>query len=385
MLTLSPVWLLLASVCLFAPAEAALDGTTLVIPPIGEVEALETAIPVVVTVTHETAGAVARGTVTLEVIDTWRIVGASTQPFDARRGEAAELRFTCIAGTGSHAAHYPIRARATFDAGSGSQSLDAVLVVDVAQEAVAEAADTPTSASLLVLSGPGRLDLTPSAAWTSFRQGSDGEVVQQPGGWTGVDPTTGAAASATSVTRGDTRESLSFHPPWRQGWGSVWSEWLVSLPNVGPITFDSATAIRDHIPGVEPASDGVQFEVWVAVEPDVEFKRVWTRFSDAKRWELARVDLTEYMGQRVRLRLLTDPGPAHNTTCDAAFWADPALIAGVEPTDERPTNHAGAREVEEVAVDALLGAVQGDETAITRRLSDAAAVALQVGAHGIAD
>lgn len=389
MLTLSRVWLLLASVYLFAPAEAALDGTTLVIQPIGVVEALETAIPVVVTVTHEPAAAVARGTITLEVIDTWRIVGAATQAFEARRGEAAEVRFTCIAGAGSHAARYPIRARATFDGGSGSRSLDAVLVVEVAREAVAEAAASATSAPLLVLSGPGRLELDLSAAWTSFRQGSDGEVVQQLVGWTGVDPVTSAAASPTTVTRGDTRESLSFHPPWRQGWGSVWSEWLVSLPNVGPITFDSATAIRDHIPGVEPASDGVQFEVWVAVEPDVEFKPVWTRFSDAKRWELARVDLTEYAGQRVRLRLLTNPGPAHNTTCDTAFWAGPALIAGVEPTDERPTNHAGARAVEAVAIDALQGAMQDprqtDETAITLRMSAAAVVALQLGPHGIAD
>ncbi|MBT5537243.1 hypothetical protein HOK31_29550, partial [Candidatus Poribacteria bacterium] len=371
---------------LFAPAEASRDGVTLAIQPVAVVQALEAEIPVVVTLTRQVStdedAAILRGAVALEVIDTWRVVGEAPQDFELPPGGTAELSFTCVAGAGSYAAHYPIHARATVATASGELSLHAVLVVEVAREAVGRAVPTDASLRVRTLGAPGRLSLLSLAdARTSFRVGDSGEPTPQPVGWAGTDATTGATLTHATVSRGDRRMALSVHPPWKTGWGSMSSEWIVSLPEAEPILLDFATAIRDHNPETEPPSDGVQFEVWTATEPDGEAKRVWSRFSDAKRWEPARVSLTGLGGMRVRLILVTDPGPHHNTTCDAAYWADPVLIAGVEPAQETPPHARQAQEAEAMAQRAL----RGDVMEHALRLSDVAAAAILPGAHGIAD
>ncbi|MAF12494.1 hypothetical protein CMK11_18770 [Candidatus Poribacteria bacterium] len=385
MLTLSPLWLLMAATYLFAPAEASQEGATLAIRPIEAIRVLETDIPVTVALTRQAStdenATPWRGTVTLEVIDTWRVVGDAAQEFELRPRETAELHFTCTAGSGSHAAHYPIHARATATTPSGELSLHAVLVVEVSRESVAPTVPADAPLPEQTLSGPGRLSLRLADARPSFRLGDSPEVVARPVGWTGTDAATGATATHATVSRGDRRSVLSVHPPWRTGWGSVWSEWVVSLPEAERISLDFATAIRDHNPETEPPSDGVQFEVWHAPEPDGEPVQVWSRFSDAKRWEPARVSLTGLAGTRVRLIFVTHPGPNHDTTCDAAYWADPLLIAGVEPIEETPPDETQIQEVGSLAQRAS----RGDASEHALRLSDEAAAAIQPGAHGIAD
>ncbi|MBR4171269.1 MAG: hypothetical protein IKR48_06420 [Kiritimatiellae bacterium] len=66
-------------------------------------------------------------------------------------------------------------------------------------------------------------------------------------------------------------------------------------------------------------------------------KQLFQRFSDSKTWEAAKVDLSEFKGETITLRLWTGPGPKHDTTCDGSFWGDPAIIVGEplrEPTED---------------------------------------------------
>jgi hypothetical protein len=385
MLALAPLLFLAASAHIFSAPVATLDGYTLAIQPIPTVEALGVDIPVVVTIDlDEGAGdgsGLARISVTLEVIDSWRIVGDATQSADARAGEQVEFRFVCIAGAGTHAAHYPLRARATIGGPRREQTLETVHVVEVSRDAVSRARLDGAPPEAHALPAPGRLSLLDATSQVSFRRGDDGETTHLPPGWVGTDVATGTSVGRAAASRGDRRKALSVHPPWRGGWGSVWSEWTVDLPEAAPIVLDFATAIRDHDPETEPPSDGVLFEVWVGLTSGGDMIREWRRFSDAKRWEPAQVFLTGLGGSRVRIRLVTHPGPEHNTTCDAAFWGDPVLVAGVTPEDRHEPKLPAMRNVEATARAAL----RGEPAAAALILSSEAAAAVAPGRYGLAD
>jgi hypothetical protein len=40
------------------------------------------------------------------------------------------------------------------------------------------------------------------------------------------------------------------------------------------------------------------------------------------RWQEAPADLSAFAGQRVRIKLIADPGPKDDTTADHALWGD---------------------------------------------------------------
>lgn len=320
-------FLILMSFYGFSPARTTIGDVTLSIADIDPIAELEQEIPVLVTVTNSGTEAL-KGEVELGVIDRWRIIGEGSQTFQVPPGQAQELRFISVAGTGTYAAHYPIHATVTL---SDGRKLHTVLVVEVIQEAVRKSISEDESPRTLKLNAPGLLDLTSlKDARVSFRLGEEGDVTTQPFGWSGTDQTTGTTVNRASIDRGGRRTSIGIHPPWRTGWGVVWLDYSIQLPDAKPILLDFATAIRDHAPDREPPSDGVQFQIWAAADKD-EFEMLFDRFSDSKRWEEAQVDLTNYSGKAIRLRLLTHPGPEHNTTCDQAYWAAPIILAGIEP------------------------------------------------------
>ena len=97
--------------------------------------------------------------------------------------------------------------------------------------------------------------------------------------------------------------------------------------------FTFSTAIRDNTEK-EPPSDGVEFRVlvgpasWPAGSPEPEMKEIFRRFTKSKTWEPAEVDLSPFVGEAVRLRLWTGPGPANNTVCDSGYWGNPVIAAG---------------------------------------------------------
>ncbi|MDX9978492.1 MAG: sugar-binding protein [Lentisphaeria bacterium] len=156
------------------------------------------------------------------------------------------------------------------------------------------------------------------------------------------DERSGAAFATTSSTRGGvTLAGFSCHPPYRDGLagGTVWNRYHLELPNVKPIVLSFSTAIRDHNPEREAASDGVEFMVEVA-RPGEPGQKLFSRFSDSKQWQPAEVDLSDYAGQRILLALVAGPGPKGNTSCDSAFWGEPVVRMGRSappPTEEEWT------------------------------------------------
>ena len=118
------------------------------------------------------------------------------------------------------------------------------------------------------------------------------------------------------IDRGGVRRALGVHPAWSGGWGDVFTDYRVTLAKSGPIALTFGTAIRDSAPN-EPQSDGVEFRV--LADDGSGWKTLFTRFSAAKTWEDANLDLSAYAGKTIKLRLVTDPGPAHNTAVDQSY------------------------------------------------------------------
>jgi len=147
------------------------------------------------------------------------------------------------------------------------------------------------------------------------------------------DAKSGATFAAGSAMRGGVNMAgFNCHPPYRDGLGGgvVWRQYFLELPKIKPLTLSFATAIRDHAPPAESGSDGVDFRVLVG-KPGEEGTELFARFSDSKEWQPAEVDLSEYAGQRIVLKLVAGPGPKGNTNCDSAYWGAPAIRAGRPP------------------------------------------------------
>ncbi len=148
-----------------------------------------------------------------------------------------------------------------------------------------------------------------------------------PLGWSGSDPKSGASYGPTQTNRGgESLPAIGIHPPYRQGTGGVWGVYRLKLDTDRAVKLSFKTAIRDNR-AEEPASDGVEFKVFAQPAGGAE-KELFTRFSAAKTWEPAEVDLAEYRGQEIFLKLWAGPGPQNNTTCDAGFWGEPMIVAG---------------------------------------------------------
>ena len=276
-------------------------------------------------------------------------------------------------GARTYAALYPVHAYADFTApGAEPATAHAVLIVSVAHAAVA-ARQTPALRQRLAAPARGALQLDKLDMFqvTIAVHGREPEV--KPAGWSGSDRETGGTFAFSEVNRGDLRQAINVHPPYRRGWGQVWADCRIQLPPSGPIGLQFATAIRDVDLTREPPSDGVQFEVYVKSGQD--FTRLFTRFSKATRWEPARVDLSAFAGREVTLRLVTDPGPAHDTTCDSSFWSTPVLFCGAPPALET----AGAKQARRAqAVASARSALAGNAPEWAWKLESSA------GTHGAA-
>jgi len=161
-------------------------------------------------------------------------------------------------------------------------------------------------------------------------------IIRRPLGWFGQDQRTGASYQITTVDRGGRKRCIGVHPLYRTGAGVHWAYYRLGLPDVTPITFTFANAIRDHT-AKEPPSDGIEFRVMVQDGP--RQRELFRHFTAAKRWEPAEVNLSEYAGKTVLLRLWCGPGPKNNTVCDSGYWAEPTVVVGKrrEPEPERAT------------------------------------------------
>lgn len=368
----------------FSPPRDTAGPLTLEIADPGDVKALEQPIAITVTARNSGAGPL-RGTLRISVIDEWRIEGEPTQPLSLPAKGTQTLSFRVIAAKGTYAALYPVHARAEVRAGDGSTlQPHAILILSVAPDAVRAASPATGPSAAVKLSPRGRLRLDISARDFQTRIALKGtNAAPMPPGWHGSDPETGASVSFNEMDRGDRRHAISIHPPWRKGWGDAYLDYRVALPKVTPLALDFATAIRDSDVKREGASDGVDFRVLVS--EGGPFKGVFARFSAAKQWEPAHVDLSTYAGREITLRLFTGPGPKHNTSCDSSFWAEPTLSSGPAVQPEPEPQRAARRQQ---ALELARAALSGKTAPWSWRLQSEAATtgaALVPGPNGLAD
>ncbi len=365
----------------FLPPEDTAGPLTLSIADPGEVEMLGQ--PLRLNVTVKNSGSTKLdGSVRLAVIDDWRIENGYSQPFSVEANAARSLSFNVIPGKGSYAALYPVHAWAEFCQGSANMTAHAILIASVSSSAVAAANPPPRQLPALKLLKNGRLRLDAPGIFQPLIALQGVNPAAKPIGWQGCDETTGALVQLQDMDRGDQRHTLAVHPAWRKGWGDVFVDYHVALADQTPIALDFATAIRDNTVA-EPPSDGAEYRVLVG--DGFAFKTPFTRFSAAKHWEPAHVDLSSYAGRKVTLRLVTDPGPAHNTTCDQSYWAEPMLSGGLPPKPEPEAERLARRQK---ALDQAKGALHGKSSAWSWKLESEAgttSAAIVPGPSGLAD
>ena len=373
--------LLTHSALAFLPPEDTAGPLTLSIADPGEVKALNQPLPITVTVKN-TGPTQLTGTVRLTVIDDWSIATPNSKPFSVEAGATQSLSFNVVPGKNSFAALYPIHAWADFTQGSAHLTAHAILITSVSPSAVTALHPPPTQLPILKLSKNGRLRLDEPDLFQPFIAPQGMNPTAKPIGWQGSDAITGASVQLLEVDRGSHEHTLAMHPAWRQGWGDVFVDYRITLPDQTPLALHFATAIRDNT-AAEPPSDGVEFRV--LVNDGATFKTLLTHFSAAKRWEPATVDLSAYAGREVTLRLVTDPGPAHNTACDQSYWAKPQLMAGVPPQPEPPSAQLARRQK---AVEQARAALHGQSSAWSWKLESAAGTSgasIVPGPCGLAD
>lgn len=327
---------------------------TLRIGDVGVLKEIEKPIPVEVTISNSADQPIS-GMLSLSVTDNWRIQGGESREFSVKGKDSATFSYHVVAGRGTYSALYPIHARAAFQHRKEKFLAHAVLIVRT------EAPRQPPALSettYIRSAGPVSLWRLRNyrLEWSYFGK----EKHQKPIGWSGSDAQCKCSFTRVPSVRRGQREmpALAMHPPWTGGAGTIFANYSLSLPRIQPIRLLFHTAIRDNTPQ-EPPSDGVTFRVWLGEQ------KLFERHSDSKHWLKGEVDLSQFAGKKILLRLESHPGPKNDTTCDSAYWGSPTLIVGrapeIESRDEIVKRmRAGADGVLKVARQALKETLKGN-------------------------
>ncbi|MDD2598271.1 MAG: hypothetical protein PHO37_03460 [Kiritimatiellae bacterium] len=270
----------------------------------------------------------AQGTIKVWLNDDWDATPSESAALTVVAGKSHTLQCTATAKGRALAALYPVHASYT--------TPDGHLLHPIAIFKAERSPDTQayTVKPQEVKAGFLRLDQTPHRL--SFYQ-QKGTVTALGPNFSGTDPASRTAIQTRAESRGGvTRGSFNVHPPYQGGAGTTWNDFPLSLPADTKIELAFHTAIRDSAPTEGSGSDGVEFKVFVIRDNNTP-QQLFTRFSAAKIWEKAIVDLSAYAGQTITLRLWTGPGPQNNTSCDSSFWGDPVVFAGdTQPSAPTP-------------------------------------------------
>ena len=367
----------------FSPPVATEGPLTVRMTDPGEVQALETPVVVPITLTNASNQSLT-GKLRIAVCDDWRVEDKRPRAFTLPPHGAQAMPVTVVAGKQTYAALYPVHAFADFRvAGNPAATAHAILILKVTPEALAKINATTAIWPCLQAPRHGALRLDDARNFQLTIATHDRKPIVKPVGWHGADHDTGGTFDFHDADRGEVCHAINVHPPYRNSWGQLWADCRIALPRQQPITRDFATALRDSDPRHEPPSDGVEYQI--QVDQGDGFKLLFRRFSLAKRWEPAQVDLSAFAGREVTLRFVTDPGPAHDTTCDSAFWAQPTIQVGtpnvVEPASDRQTRLlraiANAR--------AVLAGMDADWAWKLESGAGQHGTAVVPGPHGIAD
>ena len=147
----------------------------------------------------------------------------------------------------------------------------------------------------------------------------------------GKEPTQEFAATGAGIhysrsmlSGGTPRTGYFIHPPYLKGTGRAWLEYDLKVPQLadGTAVFRSWVGKKD---GSTPG-DGIVFQVAV-LTPDANGKEkiIAEQLVDGHFWRPIEADLTPYIGQRIRLRLISDVGPKNNSIADQSHWGTPRI------------------------------------------------------------
>lgn len=290
----------------------------------------------------------AQGTIKIWLNDDWDVTPTETKPLAIPAGESRTLQCTAMAKERVLSALYPVHATYT--------TSDGYLLHPIAIFKADKAVDSKTweVKPQVVKAGFLRLDQNPHRLAFYEQKGS---VTALSPNFIGSDPTSRTSIHMQTEARGGvTRGCISVHPPYQGGAGTTWNDFPLTLPADMKSELSFHTAIRDSSPE-EGGSDGVEFKVF-AIDGTSTPQQLFTRFSAAKRWEKASVDLSAYAGKTITLRLWTGPGPKNNTSCDSSFWGDPVVFAG-DAQPSAPTAEQWAAREKSAAAAARQALTQG--------------------------
>lgn len=135
-----------------------------------------------------------------------------------------------------------------------------------------------------------------------------------------ADPTDGVAEVTTGSSGGESRRCLFMHPSYGRKPGASYVAYSLDLPAEENAELQFAMGMRDGL----DATDGVTFIVQVETA-DGTRTGLFRQHHKELRWEPVVVDLSAYAGQHIILRLVSDCGPADDTTADHSFWGEPRI------------------------------------------------------------
>ncbi|MCS7225182.1 MAG: DUF5696 domain-containing protein [Armatimonadetes bacterium] len=321
------VSLIMSTVAAFDPPEAKVGSLLIRIKGPSMIGQAQVPVPMSILISNAGRHRIVAD-LSLKLIDGWRAQGPDPARVTVAGGETIEVPFSVVAAADSYRAHYPVHLFARWTENGKSHNAHCVLVT----EFVGPRAVTPVKDPTVRLTDGGSVALWRTGKHQVLYESPTGKLLTMPTGWWGTEEETGTHSVVTEVDRGGRKAALAVHPPWRKGPGTMFLEWMVQLPKKKPLLLDLSFAIRDHDPQKEPPSDGVTVRAWVGIlfDPAV-WKKVKEVHSDSKTWVPFQVDLSEFAGQTIGLRLEVHPGPKNDTTCDLAFLGEPYLLSGRQP------------------------------------------------------
>lgn len=253
-------------------------------------------------------------------------------------------------------AHYPIRAKFTFNLDGKPETVELVPVF-----ATKLTEFLPKEMRMLDFGGRDFLKLVESSDYAAYWRRDGGKHSPLTTGWSGLEEESKASFNLCSMTRGGVQRSAwSVHPPYAGGPGVVGVRYAVALPRVKSLELRFFRAMRDVFPP-EPPTDGVVYRVYVepisladefaslskfAQNPPSPSTLVFEELGAQTSWLEATVDLSKFAGQKVLLTFETDPGAKRDTTCDGSFWGDVALIAN--PSNQTVMSETERKRLQEI-------------------------------------
>jgi hypothetical protein len=158
---------------------------------------------------------------------------------------------------------------------------------------------------------------------------------------TAIQPESGSIVHHRQARCGGVEKpALFMHPPYKGGVGQVAAVLEpVCLPP------DPAAVLRCYVgkaDGSDPG-DGILFRVG-ALLPDGTFRPIGEKHVREHAWSAWELDLSDFRGKEIQLKLIADVGPADNSVGDWACWADlrletsePVWVYAVQ-AETRPEN-----------------------------------------------